>query len=143
MGRAEAGLEAGIAEGAKNVGLAAGLGGALGGAMTGIGEMIRAGRAAPKEVAAVRDALDADTRAEFDTAIEIGRDEAAAFADPPAGITPEEVGAPSGPNSPGRVVGRNQNWCQPCGIGVPISGVASLRSSVAFMAAIGQAVMVS
>ncbi|MCA1241874.1 hypothetical protein LC092_05455 [Stappia stellulata] len=92
MGRAEAGLEAGVAEGAKNVGLAAGLGGALGGAMTGIGEMIRAGRAAPKDVAAVRDALDPETRTEFDMAIEAGRDEAAAFADPPAGVTPEEAG---------------------------------------------------
>lgn len=92
MGRAEAGLEAGVGEAAGNVALAAGLGGVLGGAMTGIGEMIRAGRAAPADVGAARGKLDPETQAEFDTAVDAGRDEAAAFADPPQGVTPEEAG---------------------------------------------------
>ncbi|GGE79045.1 hypothetical protein GCM10007285_03600 [Stappia taiwanensis] len=92
MGRAEAGLEAGVGEAAGNVAIAAGLGGVLGGAMTGVSEMIRAGRAAPAEVRAAREKLDPDVQAEFDAALEVGRDEAAAFADPPKGVTPEESG---------------------------------------------------
>lgn len=110
-GREEAGLASGFAEGARNVGLAALVGGVFGGtiragvevadvvkALPGITEPVRraaAGNPLPGDLDYVARELkvapDPETRAQFETAIDAGRDDAAAFANPPEGITADEA----------------------------------------------------